>query len=131
MGEFENKLNSILSSPQDMEKIMNLARSLSSSLGTQSQDPAENDFSENNSAAEIDSAAADISKIDPGIIAMMGKLMGELGSEKQDEKALLLSSIKPYLKSERQASLDKAVEILRLTKIAKIALSQFGGDLHL
>lgn len=31
MGEFEEKLNSILSSPEDMEKIMNLARSLSSS----------------------------------------------------------------------------------------------------
>ena len=35
MGEFEEKLNSILSSPEDMEKIMNLARSLSSSAGNQ------------------------------------------------------------------------------------------------
>ena len=33
MGEFEDKLNSILSSPKDMEKILGLARELSGSLG--------------------------------------------------------------------------------------------------
>ena len=33
MGEFEEKLNSILSSPKDMEKILGLARELSGSMG--------------------------------------------------------------------------------------------------
>lgn len=110
MGELEEKLNSILSSPKDMEKIMEIARGLSGAAPKQEEAKTKPPFGE----------------LDPKMLGVMTRLMKEYTTTKSDKTALL-SAMKPYVKSENRGALDKANEILKLTRIAKVAFSEFGG----
>lgn len=124
MSELEDKLNKILSSPADMEKIMGIARSLSGSLGSQasSEDSAEGA----KAAPDLSAITSSLKDIDPKIFRLMTRLVGEYTSGKND-KAALLNAIKPYLKEDRRAKVDKAAEIAKLAKLAKVALAEFTG----
>lgn len=115
MGEFEDMLNSILSSPGEMEKIMGLARELSGDLGESAPPEPE----------KPSSPAGDVK-----MLGALGRLMGEL-KDQNDDKSALIASMKPYLKPRRREALDKAVKIARVARVAKVAISEFGGDLDL
>jgi hypothetical protein len=52
--------------------------------------------------------------------------MGEY-SNRDDGKSRLFEAMKPYLKPERQAALDRAAEITKITHLAKIAFKEMGG----
>ena len=120
MGEFEDMLSSILSSPDEMEKIMGLAKELSKS-------------SESPKAPEPEKkteAIPGLGDISPGMLGAIRKIMGEL-KHGDDNKAALIASMKPYLKPQRRETLDKAVKIARVARVAKTAIDEFGGDLDL
>lgn len=118
MSELEDKLNQILSSPDEMEKIMNLARSFSASSG---------ESGENETSVSGDSGEFNFGGIDPKMLGMMSRLMGQY-SDQSSDKSALLNAMKPYLKKSRHATIDRAIEMTKLTKIAKIAFSEFGGE---
>ncbi|MGE4485279.1 MAG: hypothetical protein AB7C97_09250 [Oscillospiraceae bacterium] len=121
MGELEDKLNSILSSPEEMQKIMGLARSISGSMGEASKP-----------GANPENIASAIGDIDPKMFKVMTKILGEYSASPKSDKAVLLSAMKPYLKDERRKSVDRAIEIAKFAKVARLALSEFsGGDFHL
>jgi hypothetical protein len=125
MGEFEEKLNKILSSPQEMEKIMELARSFS---GPDEKNESKSTPVSNGHKTENDPASL-LSGLDPKLLHIAGKLMGEY-SHSSSDKTALLTAIKPYLKKERIETLDKAANIAKLARLAKIALSEFSGGEH-
>lgn len=121
MSELEDKLNSILSSPEEMEKLLGVARSLSGSLGASKAasdevQPGMQDFA---------SAASALGDMDPKMFKMMTHLLSEYSSHKSD-KTPLLQAMKPYLKEERYSTIDRAAEIAKLAHIAKIAFGEFG-----
>jgi hypothetical protein len=120
MGELEDKLNSILSSPKDMEKILGLARELSGTLGgsSESDAPKSPNKTENSNMHGND--------IDPNLLKLASRLMSEY-SVAGNDKTALVASIKPYLKEERREALDNAVKAVKIAHIAKIALSEFSG----
>lgn len=122
MAEFEEMLNSILSSPEEMEKIMGLAKELSGSA-PQPEKPA--------GAPPEKPGVPGLGDLSPKMLASLGKLMGKLGSDKGDDKAALMRSVKPYLKPERQEALDRAVKIARIAHVARAALDEFGGEFDL
>ena len=121
MGELEDKINSILSSPEEMEKIMGLARSLSGSFGGS---PA----SEPNTSTKKHSNdnTSGFGNIDPKMLSMLSKIMGEY-NKPQNDKSALISAMKPYLKEDRRDKLDKALQIAKAAHIAKVVFSDFGG----
>lgn len=122
MSSIEDKINSILSSPQDMEKIMGLARSLSSSLGTDSGN--DDKVPESNSAN--DSSGLGGLGLDPKTLGLIGRVLGEYNSS--SSKSDILNAIKPFLKEDRREKIDKAAKLARIAHIAKLALSEHGGD---
>lgn len=118
MGEFEDALNSILSSPKDMEKILGLARELSGSAGEEKrEEPRDTDI-------------PGLGDISPKLLKVFGRIMGEMRST-DDGKAALLASMKPYVRPERREVLDRAVKIARLARVARLAMNELGGDLDL
>jgi hypothetical protein len=126
MSELEDKLNKILSSPAEMEKIMGLAKSLSGSLGTQPS--GESAAASAGPVPDLGGLASTLKDLDPKIFRLMTRLIGEYTTAKND-KAALLSAIKPYLKEDRREKIDRAAEIAKLARLAKIAFSEFsGGD---
>lgn len=126
MSELEDKLNKILSSPADMEKIMGIARSFSGSSGAQTS--AESPTGGAPAVPDLASMASVLKDIDPKMMGLMGRLIGEYTSGKND-KAVLLNAIKPYLKEDRRSKIDKAAELAKLARLAKVAFREFsGGD---
>ncbi len=108
MGELEEKLNKILSSPADMEKIMQFARSFGGDA------PGKDKQSEPD--------------IDPALLKKASKLMREYGDASGGKQALL-SAMRPFLREEHRGALDTAMRAVKITHIAKAALSEFsGGD---
>ena len=96
MDDLNKKLEDILSDPESMEKVRQMAGAL---LGDEdeSQPSEENDNS---------ISGADI-----------GKIMGILGSiehGKDDNRAKLLLALKPHLTDKRRKKVDSAIKLLKL-----------------
>lgn len=132
MGEFEEKLNQILSSPQAMEQIMSLANSIAGAPGQQSAAPGAPPDSgpEQSPPPSAASPAAGLGSLLSGLDAgAMGKVM-ELFSvyqQQEDEKAQLLTALRPFLRPERQSKLDQALQITRLSRVIRAALGMVQG----
>ena len=110
MSELEDRINSVLSDPDQMEKIMGMAKSLMG--GSEEKSAPQNPF------AELG--------IDPSSLGRISRLMsGAQGGEKQ----ALLEAMKPYLSEKRRTKMDKAMKIARLARIARFAMGEMGdGD---
>ena len=104
---------------------MGIAKSLSGSLGSQSS--AEG-AKESVAAPDLSAVSSSLKDIDPKLMRLVARLVGEYSSGKND-KTELLNAIKPYLKEDRRVKVDKAAEIAKIAKLAKVALAEFtGGD---
>jgi hypothetical protein len=134
VSELDDKLNKILSSPEDMEKIAGLARTLSGSFGGGTSDGASAASDGGSGGESARSAQADaggdglsglLGGLDPKMLKLIGRLTGEYSSD--SGTADLLRALRPYLKDEKREQLDRAAEVARMARLAKIALSEFGG----
>ncbi len=120
MGDFENRINELLKSPETLAQIMNLARSLSG-------DEAETGSKEEKQDAFRGPGAADTAAaLDPQIMGLLGAAIREYGSP--SENAALISAIKPFLKKDRRDKVDKAMQIAKLAKVAKNVIPEIGGS---
>lgn len=133
MAGFEDQLNSILGNQAAMNQIMALARSLS---GEQSAPPPQEDPPALEQVREAtytpaaeEPAAPDLSallgQIDPGMIQMGMDVFRQVQSA-EDRNAALLNALRPFLKEDRQARLDRALRIARTAKLVRAALGVLG-----
>ena len=95
MGDFEEALNSILSSPKEMEKILGLAREISGSGG----DGEERKAPPPPKGAQVDPLGG-LGDLDPRIFKLLGRVMGS-GAEDRNKSALI-SAMSPYLRPNRR-----------------------------
>jgi len=51
-------------------------------------------------------------------LSQMKDIIGKLGNSNSDPRANLLMSLKPYMRTRRQGSIDSAVKLLNLAKLA-------------
>ena len=122
MGDFENKMNDLLKSPESMEQIMKLARSLSGNNSSERKSEFEQGEQGN---PQQNPEAPDFGSIDPRLMGLSGAALREYGSP--SDKSTLISALKPYLKSDRREKIDKALQIAKLAKVAKTVIPEFGG----
>jgi len=116
MGEFEEKLNGILNNPQEMEKIMALARNFMGG-GSGPPPPPPPGGAPSGIAGGLDLNGL-LGGIDPGLMQKLVRgLAGGMGS------AALLQSITPHLKDERQGQLKRAITIAQMVRVARGFLS--------
>lgn len=108
MSEFEDKLNSLLNDPEQMNRITEMAKSL---MG------GSDDGDKKGAAGGSDADMA----------AKIAKLLKKTGAGENDRTALL-NAMKPYLSSSRRDKMDKAMRIARLAEIAELAAGEFGGS---
>jgi hypothetical protein len=120
MGDFENKLNELLKSPESLEQIMNLARSLS---GAETEKEEKQEVKQENFKEASPSSSG--LGFDPQIMGLIGAALKEYSSP--SENTALISAIKPYLKQDRREKVEKAMQIAKLAKVAKNVLPDIGG----
>ena len=109
MSELEDRINSILGDPSQMEQITKLAQTLMG--GAES------------SADTKDSA---FFNFDPAMIGRISRLMNDSAHE-HDNEALLLA-MKPYLSEKRRSKMDKAMKLAKLARIAQLAMQETGDE---
>lgn len=164
MAEFEDRLNAILGDPEAMGQIVSIAKALTGEGGGETApappedaggtpDPSapaggESPAPEEPSApaqpewsallgmlggGESDSPLSALGSMDPKLIQAAVTLFSEY-SAPDDQKAALLNALKPFLKPERRAKVEKAMHLARLARVIRTALRLFqsgreeGGD---
>ena len=100
------------------EMIQNFSKMLSNQENTKNQESNNNDNSNNNSTNSNNSF--DFSNIDMNTIMKMSSALGKMNNSKNDPRANLLNSIKPYLRDSKKNKLDNYMNLLNVAKIADI-----------
>lgn len=146
MADLQEQLQAILGDPEAMGQITAIARALTGNDPSQSvphshpepeqvQDiefvPVDTPISDNSEPQEqhtpditalLSSLGGNaLPDIDPKLISIALRVFSEYSAQ-DDEKTALLSALKPFLKEERLAKMEKAEKISRLSRVVRGAL---------
>lgn len=148
MSELEEKLEGILGNPQAMAQIMSLAQSLN--LGGASQPktgetqggdappegtappPAQPPQLSDTSSPEtgqppsgLGGLLGGLNSLDPKMLSAAAGLIGQFNSQDDDQRVALLTALRPFVKEQRYAKLDKAIQIAKLSRLIRSGLDLF------
>ena len=151
MAEFEDRLNAILGDPEAMGQIVSIAKALTGEGGpaaapAEGQAPEEPPVGEGDPAGESpkiegvgalgpllqllggmgENPLSALGELDPKLIQTAVTLFSQY-SAGDNEKTALLNALRPFLKEERRAKVDKAVRIARLSRVIRVAFQLFKG----
>ena len=142
MAEFDDKLNSLLSNPEAMAQIMQMAQSLS---GGQAQQPVQQvpqappqqpvqppppppvQQAASPGGNPLSALSSLTSGMDPAMLAKLLPLIQELGSQNDSNARQLLYALRPYLKPDRQEKIERALQLARLFHLGKKFLAGWEG----
>lgn len=127
MAEFDEKLNSLLSNPDAMSQIFQLAQSLGGGQDAPQQASHQTVNSEYEQPKPPPSKPSAVEKKepfvslfdDPTLLLKLMPLVQELSGPKDSNARALLCALKPYLKPERQEKVERALQLARLFHIGK------------
>ena len=132
MSEWEEKLNTLLSDPDAMAQVMNMAQNLSQQMGQSggSAPPPPPAVGAAGPAPQGD-PMGDLSSllggIDPGMIAKLLPVLSQLNRPESGETAAFLRALRPFLKPERQDKVERAAQLARFIHLGKTLLLSEGG----
>lgn len=107
MEDLEQQLGSVLSNPEMMRQIMNLAQSLNAQPQQKQEAPAQ-----------------PLPDIDLSMVQKMAGLAKQSGIDNQQQT--LLNALSPYLSRERVQKLEKAMRAAKMAKFVSAILEQRG-----
>ena len=108
MSEFEDRINSVLGDPAQMEKITQMAKSLMGGEDAPQKSPG-------------------LPDIDPKLFTRLSSLMSAGGGENSRRQALL-EAMRPYLSEKRRTKMDRALQLARFARLARIAMNEMGDE---
>lgn len=128
MAGLEEQLDHILSDPAAMGQIAALAKSLGLGGGAagETSAPAPPAPAEGQAAPAAAPAAP---QLDPRLLRLGSRLLAEY--QRPDQKgAALLAALRPFVKPARYARLDRAIQIARLSRVIRVAMTALreGGE---
>ena len=109
MAEFDEKLNSLLSNPDAMAQIMQLAQSLGSGESTP---PPQAEPSKPASPPVGELFSSLTGGADPSLMLKLLPLVQDLGQDSDARR--LVYALRPYLKPERQDKVERALQLAKL-----------------
>lgn len=144
MSEFDEKLNALLSDPERMSQIMQMAQSLSGSFSSSSgaepspppppAGPAP-PFSQQPHpgppppppAPDGDILSSLTGGLDPSMLLKLMPLIRELGGDSSSNARTLLYALRPYLKPERQERIERSLQLAKLLRIGRKFIANWEG----
>ena len=130
VAEFDEKLNSILSNPDAMSQIMQLAQSLSGGQEQPSAPPSPPPPptpAPRQSAPAQDMLSSLAGGLDPKLLTRLLPIIQELGSQQDSNARALLYALRPYLREDRQEKVERALQLARLFHLGKKFLAGWEG----
>lgn len=113
MPELEDIIGSVMSSPESMEKIMDIVRIFG----------AENE-EEKKEKSSLSISDMGLAGIDPAMISKIMELLSEYNAD-GDRRINLLSAIRPFLRQEDGFHIERAIRIVKLSHVAKSLFENF------
>jgi hypothetical protein len=124
LSEFEDKLQAILGDSQAMDQILSLAQSITgASPESQASDPQPETETESEPETQESSPLGDL---DPRLLQLGMRLLSAYNNQ-DDQKTALLTALRPFVRKERYAKVDRAVRVARLSRVLRVALDAFRG----
>ena len=133
MAEFDDKLNSILSNPDAMAQIMQLAQSLGGGTEQPAAPPLPPPQAPQPPAPSPgggDLLSSLTGGLDTQLLLRLLPLIQELGGAQDSNARQLLYALRPYLKPERQEKIERALQLARLFHIGRKFLAEWEGGRH-
>ena len=126
MSELDEKLNALLSDPNSMAQVMQLAQQLSGTFGGASQ-PASASPPPPPPPQQPPQPSFDTSflgGLDPKLIGRFLPLIQEY-TQSNSNTTQLLYALRPFLKAEKQDKIERAAKLARLIHLGKKVLSEW------
>lgn len=113
-GNISDALSKI--SPEMIQNFSNMMNSNSQNNGQNNNNPnnSQNDSGQNSIPN------FDLNNIDMNTIMKISSAFGNMNQNKNDPRANLLNSLKPYLRYNKKEKLDSYVNLLNMSKIAEV-----------
>ncbi|MDD6345882.1 MAG: hypothetical protein PUA51_06670 [Oscillospiraceae bacterium] len=118
MEDIMNKINKILSDPESIKQISELAQMFMSETGNNNKSSNASDSNPDNSENSSDSDSGAFSGLDFSKLIKIQEIIGAVSGK--DKNAELLLALKPHLSPERQKKADKAIKLLKLLTVWNI-----------
>ncbi len=113
MSELEDRINSILSSPEEMSRLMQTAQSL---LGGETPEGEK---------------GGGFPGLEPGVMGKLAGLFGGGALQQQgakSDKLALLEAISPFLGEKRRKKMSRALQIAKAARLAGVFFAENGGE---
>ena len=140
MSEFDEKLNALLSNPDSMAQIMQLAQSLSGQTagpggggspppaGQQQAPPPPPSPPQSPPVGGTGDLLSSLTGgIDPKLLSRLLPVLQELNRGDDNNARQLLFALRPYLRPDRQEKVERALQLARLIHIGKKFLAGWEG----
>lgn len=118
MDDIMNKINEILSDPESIKQISELAQMFMSETENNNKSSNASDSNPDNSENSSDSDSGAFSGLDFSKLIKIQEIIGAVSGK--DKNAELLLALKPHLSPERQKKADKAIKLLKLLTVWNI-----------
>ena len=110
------------------EMMQNFSKMLSNQGNSQNQNNTQNssfdsnqqNYNESNNNSSNKNNNFDFSNLDMDTIMKLSSAFGKMKNSKNDPRANLLNSLKPYLRDEKKGKIDQYMNLLNVSKIAEI-----------
>ena len=66
-----------------------------------------------------------LGSLDAGTLSAAASLIGQFNGGGDDQRTALLTALRPFVKEERYAKLDKAIQIAKLSRLIRSGLELF------
>lgn len=129
MAELDEKLNALLSDPNSMAQIMQMAQQLSATMGggTDAAPPAQQPPAPPSAPPAPPAAppGPPLGGLDPQVLARFLPLLQEY-SRSNSQTMQLLYALRPFLKESKQDKVERAARLARLIHLGKKFLTDWG-----
>lgn len=102
------------------EMIQNFTQMMNNNQNNNQTINSNNSQNTNNSNQTADSQNFDFSNVDMAAVMKIASAFNNANNNKNDPKANLLNSLKPYLRDEKKGKLDNYINLLNMGKIAEV-----------
>lgn len=125
MSNLMNQINHMMKNNEIPDDIKNIINNITNNNQNSSETNSNKDVSSSDSSNESSS----MPDFDITTIMKMKNLMDSMKSNRDDPRANLLKSLKPYLKNSRKEKVDQYIQIFGMGKVFEM-LGPLGGDNH-
>lgn len=124
MAELENIIESVMSSPESMSRIMDIVKMFGGGDAGGGEEEKASVKEEPASPPPLPTLGGQTGGFDPAMLSKIMELLGNYNAD-DDRRIRLLGAIRPYLKDEDSFHVDRAIQIVKLSRVAKSVFRDF------